>query len=149
MDEIARIRQEIERRRDFLYERYIKKGKGCIEESRYDECVEILSFLDTLSEEPDKRLEEAADKYSNENEYMDVGFCVEPVYIGHKTEKAFIAGAEWQKEQMIEEAVEGYVDKDHIVTEGPFYYIRSRNLDLPNRLKEGDKVRIIVLKEEE
>lgn len=43
-----RIRAEIERRRDFFYERYVKKGRGCIEESRYDECVEILSFIDSL-----------------------------------------------------------------------------------------------------
>ena len=42
------IRDEIERRRDFFYERYVKKGIGCIEESRYDECVEILSFIDSL-----------------------------------------------------------------------------------------------------
>lgn len=46
--QVEQIRAEIEQRRDFFYERYIKKGKGCVEESRYDECVEILSFIDSL-----------------------------------------------------------------------------------------------------
>ena len=63
----------------------------------------MLAECRGYDEQPDKSLEEAADKYSNENEYMDVGFCVEPVYIGHKIEKAFIAGAEWQKQQDLAE----------------------------------------------
>lgn len=50
-------------------------------------------------EQPSEDLEEAAEEYSDNNEYMDVGFCVEPVYIGHKMEKAFIAGAKWQEQQ--------------------------------------------------
>lgn len=56
-------------------------------------------LLDEMRGKECEGLEEAADEYSNNNEYMDVGFCVEPVYIGHKMEKAFIAGAKWQKEQ--------------------------------------------------
>lgn len=46
---IANIRKEIEERRDFMYARYIKKGIGCMEESRYDQCVELLDFIDNLT----------------------------------------------------------------------------------------------------
>lgn len=63
-------------------------------------------------------------------------------------QKGVVEGRRLEKEDMLGDAVEGYMDKDHIVTEGPFYYIRSRNLDLPNGLKEGDKIRIIIVKEE-
>lgn len=118
-----------------------------------------------MAEEKKTTLEEAADKYSNENAYMDVSFCVEPIYIGHKTEKAFIAGAEWQAERllkgspmpedtvifqkgieegkrlMMEDAVEGEVTKDNrgnnVVRTGVFN----------NGFEIGDKIKIIVVKE--
>lgn len=118
MSNIDKIRQEIERRRDFFYERYIQKGIGCIEETRYDECVEILSFIDSLpdctvktsgqgrvkdnvydsltEEKPSKDLEEAAEEYATthlrNNEFQT-------------SDNAFIAGAEWQKEQMMKDYI--------------------------------------------
>ena len=67
-----------------------------------------------------------------------------------KSEFAYFAlhFARWQREQMLKKAVEGYVDKDYIVTEGPSYFIRSINLDLPNGLKEGGEVKLIFVKED-
>jgi len=46
---IADVKKEIEERRDFMYARYIKKGIACIEEYRYDQCVELLNFIDNLT----------------------------------------------------------------------------------------------------
>ena len=63
--------------------------------------------------------------------------------------KGVAEGRRLEREDVMKDAVKGYIDKDHIVTEGPFYFIRSVNLDLPNGFKEGDKVRIVVIKEEE
>ena len=56
---------------------------------------------------------------------------------------AFIAGAKWQKEQMMEEAVEGYVVKD--ITGSLAVTAKGINLD---GFKVGDKVRIIIVKED-
>lgn len=56
--------------------------------------------------------------------------------------------AEWQKQQMLKDAVEGEVCKDHIVTEKPFYFYQSRLIELPDNLKEGDKVKIVIVKED-
>lgn len=57
-------------------------------------------------------------------------------------------GAEWQEEQMLKDAVEGEICKDYIVTEKPFYFYQSRLIELPDNLKEGDKVKIIIVKED-
>lgn len=90
MDKIEKIRQEIER---------------LIEESDFDESANLyslLSFLDTLEEESDKDLEEAARRYQ-EGVIVDTtiyycGAC-EDVYFANRIADAFIAGAKWQAEQ--------------------------------------------------
>ena len=130
----------------------------------------VLSFLDTLSEEPDKSLEEAALSYvknkynfSSELVYNNIGTddfkagaewgaehlrdstkmidksleeaanefanqdCV--TFISRK--KGFIAGAEWQKEQMLKDAI-------------PFYEILKA---VPSF--ERENTRIIIVNEEE
>ena len=119
-------------------------------------------------------LEKAADEYSQKEEYMDVGFCVEPVYIGHKTEKAFIAGAKWQKEhdaelieiayndgitigmtkqkeQMMKDTVDGEVCIPNVWVEhkeGKELVVRAE-ISKELGFKFGDKVRVIVLKKED
>lgn len=83
---------------------------------------DLLSFLDTLSEEPDKTLEEAAEDYAWEkqehhidfdgDEYLDYGPRYDAFIAGAKWQEkrdeetiktaedhAFLAGADWQKEQ--------------------------------------------------
>lgn len=106
----------------------------------------------------DKSLEEAAEEYIKNGRYLPEAWVVRP---------AFIAGAEWQyqkdrgefakirakiwcegfdahNEQMLKEAVEC----DVIV---PIYdgNVWSAEIEIPGRYKIGDKVRIVVLKEEE
>ena len=51
-EKLEAVRAEIEKRKKFYYDRYTKKGIGCIEESRYDECVELLDFINFLPKEP-------------------------------------------------------------------------------------------------
>ena len=115
---------------------------------------------DGQSKEPiNEDLEEAAKEYATthlrNNEFPTA-------------DSAFIAGAEWQekqdlkwageihmngynlcKEQMLKDAVEAVVCKDHIVTEKPFYFYQSRLIELPDNLKDGDKVKIVVVPEKE
>lgn len=141
-----------------------------------EKCTECSTTCSVRKEEPDKSLEEAAIDFADNarkqlftKDYAissiadyDHG-CIDGFKAGWKCrddqmplpedtvlfQKGVAEGRRLEMEDMLKDAVEGYIDKDHIVTEGPFYYIRSRNLDLPNGLKEGDKVRIAVLKEEE
>ena len=62
---------------------------------------------------------------------------------GKQIETTFIAGAEWKKEQMMKEAVEGEITKDirgnNVVRSGVFN----------NGFEIGDKVRVIVCKKED
>ena len=85
-----------------------------------------------------KYLEEAAKNYTDSSEWL-IGENLEHI------EAAFIAGAKWQKEQMMKDTVEG-----EIMTNG-FYPYEPRIVapypDCPYAF--GDKIRIVVLKEGE
>lgn len=96
---------------------------------------EIMDELrEEINHEPDlpDDLDEAADKY--EQEYFTDATLGE----------AYITGAEWQKEQMMKEAVEGEIQMRY---SGCLCAktIRAINED---KFKLGDKVRIIIVKEE-
>lgn len=102
---------------------------------------ELLSFIDTLSEEHDKSMEEAAEEYVTthlrNNEFPTA-------------DSAFIAGAEWQKEQMMKGAVEGNVIICYLAGDGTQYgNIVSTDIDVDSHnLNEGDKIRVIIVKED-
>lgn len=157
MDKIEKIRQEIE----MLYDGEAPKhDQQCDFSDGYFTGLSVISnFLDTLSEEPDKSLEEAAEisfdeagaltedyrdflaKGLTENKPRPIG----PHWFCEYAKNRFIVGAKWQKEQMMKDAVEGEV----IV---PIYEgddIWSAEIEIPGRYEIGDKVRIVVLKEEE
>ena len=96
MDKIDKIRQEIERQ--MRYAKNANYPKSSIENEMATEivavCLELLSFLDTLSEEPDKSMEEAAEEQAKSFGYMS-----------HDREfkenvESFIVGAKWQNERM-------------------------------------------------
>ena len=164
MDKIDKIRQEIKRRHDYENEMYHKKKPDGRSNDGWAESLaimgvleELLTFLDTLSEEPDKSLEEAAEKYSDK-------YCSDWAY-RLEYEDAFIAGAEWQyqkdrgefakikaktwcegfdahKEQMLKDSVEGRV----FMSFAPGHnQMVMADVDLPT----NTKVRIVVLKEKE
>lgn len=96
----------------------------------------------------DKSLEEAAKEYEWSN--VDTNQLNPPtlditVQVGD-LRNAFIAGAEWQKQQMLKDAVEGkiYLGNDYCT-----YELIASLVGLPRgTYKDGDKVRIVVLKEE-
>lgn len=117
--------------------------------AKADEDREILSFMDSLPDEPTSEdLEKASEEYAYINwqsdEYHDGASEGLPFdAIGH-TQKCFKDGANWQKQQMMNYAVDGEVINDHgtyslIVPSLP---IITRNMD------EGDKVKVIIIKEE-
>lgn len=106
--------------------------------------VKLYTFSDILSEEPDKSLEEAA------MDAICMAFGCDPAYYGNKAEfsvtelyQLFIAGAKWQKDQMLKEAVEGFIFQSED------YYPKELIARYDGELKHGDKVRIIVLPKED
>lgn len=171
MDKIARLRQEIERRRLHFNkeaEKYQALNNGYSQNcyGARDALRDLENFLDTLSEEPDKSLEEAAEKFA-ESIWKEMRY--ELVY--DNLIECFIAGAEWQKEQdlaemaqsksplsvayanrcfengkqamkeqMLKDAVEGMVCAT-ITGTNAISFISP----LPDELNPGDKVRIVVL----
>lgn len=80
-------------------------------------------------------LEEAAKDYTDSSEWL-IGENLEHI------DAAFIAGAKWQKEQIMKEAVEGKV----FMSFAPGHnQMAMADVDLPT----NTKVRIIIVKEDE
>ena len=160
------IKQEIEYR--------LSSGKYSINSKQALE--DIIVFIDTLPEEPTSEdLEEASEEYAftnwesddyHEGAEEDIPF--DP--IGH-TKKCFIAGAEWQKQQikealqteyekgrfdmreeMIKDAVDGEVayqiGNSVLAPTDIRYKVVSDRVYIPN-VKLGDKVKIIICKTEQ
>ena len=105
----------------------------------------FLRYLDTLKEQPVcEDLKEAAYKKVREmfgNDMVD--------YDGHslvdasKAAKIFIAGASWQKEQMMKEAVEGEVEKCYVDECGVHTCV-----SLGSGYTPGTRMKLIIVKEE-
>ena len=147
--EIEKIRGHIKRLR------YAVDANCIVTVRNACECLEssinlLVNSIDTLEvkeeqEEPvSKDLEQAAKEYRlsanlNHERYGEFGSNII---------NAFIAGAKWQKQQMMKEAVEATVKIDA----GGYPYIPSMELydyteDKP-LAKEGDKVKLIIIKED-
>lgn len=169
MDKIARVRQEIERRS------HGEQGFNSEDaEYGYRSCArDLLSFLDTLSEEPDKSLKETAEIIAKNilgRDYLaelDEDCAIDAL---EEAKNLVKAGAEWQKQQfeenykeifndywtrgfeegradmkeeMLKDAVEGFIFQSED------YYPKELIARYNGELKHGDKVRIVVLKAEE
>ena len=152
MDKIARVRQEIERRLNILTNVYAEQVERKDEEmmnyyhGKVIALEELRPFLDTLSEEPDKSLEEEYKDYvENDPVYSKLVNGI----VGLGIARHF---AQWQKEQMLKNAfVDNYVVNDgRIELEGDPLPSLDPILILPySQFKPGDKVRIVVLGAEE
>ena len=92
IEQLKAIRAEIERRK----KKYLFDDQP-MTIGRYYEDRDLLSFIDSLPEEPDKSLEEAVEKHINEAlfkwSYDDEDGVEQYVH------DSFIAGAEWQAKQ--------------------------------------------------
>lgn len=99
------------------------------------------------SSEIPNNLEEAAEEYRK-------GVCEHPMYYAY-TKQCFIAGAKWQKEQMMSEAAEGSITSangalGYDIAAFLFDENHRYTILLPHKegRKHGDKVRIIIVKED-
>ena len=123
----------------FLQQLYPNGGHCWLDEQR----IEAIGMaIKALQEEPvSEDLEEAA-KHNTFKYVFDKNvnktLISELKYIG---DNSFKDGAQWQKDQLMAKAVDGEVG---------YWNLRglSINTDLPRSVSEGDKVKIIVIKED-
>jgi hypothetical protein len=89
-----------------------------------------LAFIDSLQEEPEELEQAAVEAFK---EIVDDG--------RNSFLEIFKAGAQWQKEQLMAKAIDGEVG---------YWNLRglSVNVELPHSVEEGDKVKVIVIKED-
>jgi len=116
MTDKEKIRAEIER----------LKESGCA--SPIVICDTLLAFIDSMQEET------VSDDLKKLAEEWD-----ESLY----RSDAVIAGAKWHKQQMMKDAIEGYVD----MLEFPDKTWIELSA-IPKDLKDGDKVKLIIIKED-
>ena len=135
MTQIEKIKAEVERLKEICKTNiiYTKESSFAftMEMTGYDK---ILSFINSLpQEEVSEEFELAAERYACKFSSSKYGH--------DKIKKAYTAGANWQKEQMMAKAVDGEVG---------YWNIRglSVNMELPSKYKEGDKVKLIIVKED-
>ena len=144
MSNINKIRQEIERRKEeYKQDRYMSDYRGQLAYYKDNIYDSLLAFIDSLPEEkPSDDLEEAAARYERENR--------ESILSSVDIVDAFIAGAEWQKEQMMKDAIH-YVVQDDLDSHGVSYnipFLRIGRVALePKGIGVGDKVKIIIVKQ--
>ena len=120
--------------------------------ARIREDSRLIEVIDSLPEdEPSKEVEEAAEEYADKHGFR-VPYDGSNNYYDDVDVKAskegFIAGAEWQKEQMMKEAVEAKVwESGH----------GFRDLEMDSEsfrkalegFKDGDKVKLFIVKEDD
>lgn len=137
MTQIEQIKAEIERRMANNHQDATESGSGAFYEDK-----ELLSFIDSLPEEGIEDLEEEVREYIANNGYDGLDTEMEVQSIASYF-------ANWQRENLMKEAIELKVKVDA----GGYPYIDVTELyDYDKNIplaKAGDKVKIIIIKEDE
>jgi iron uptake system EfeUOB component EfeO/EfeM len=102
-----------------------------------EEKAEIIGHL-----QPSEDLEEAAEDGARQN-YVAGGYSPFPNIEYGAYKNGFIAGAEWQKEQMLKDAVDGFI------FQAEDYYPKQLIAGYDGELGMGDKVKILIIPETE
>ena len=154
MTDKEKIRAEIERLKQYAESskmEWIDDGynqNAFAEDCRISSFDKLLSFIDSLPEEPScpkesDDLEEAAETFNRKDAARMWDY--EDKTEGEIVEAAFKSGADWQKLKMMEGSVEGEITKDiHNLL-----HVKSDVLPMLSGFKFGDKVKIIIIKDDE
>lgn len=106
----------------------------CIDESQLEYIEESIGVLEEAADNHIRKVADTAGHPGWDWTTQDIA-------------DAFIAGAKWQKEQMMKEAVEGEVMDFCFAREVNYSSAKIKFSAIPE-LKVGDKVRIIIIKED-
>ena len=146
MNKVEKIKAEIKRRKSLAD----KESENMYFFARSDAYRELLYFIDSLEEEKiSDDLEEAAESCMPECMWgIDVNGddITENAYDFNQMIQMFKDGVDWKKKQMMKNAVGGeitvYVLSKHLK------YDKGKFLNAWDRFNIGDKVKIIVIKED-
>ena len=146
-NEVQKIREELVRLKGETSIGLSEHENG-VEQGRMEIINALFLFLDSMQQEPvSEGLEEAGKEWLKpqlDKSYANYGETkmMELTHFdGYAMLDAIEFGAKWQKEQLMAKAVDGEVG---------YWNLRglSINTDLPRSVSEGDKVKIIVIKED-
>jgi len=150
MSNIEKIKAEIERQLEYFKGKEDDAWDDCDNytdedaqwyQGHWKMCSKLLSFIDSLPEEkPSENLEEEVKRYYSDN-FTYISSDQPTLSILTNVARHF---AEWQKEQMMKDAVEGEIVQD---MKG-LYHVKSVAFVSDNSYNFGDKVRIIIVKED-
>lgn len=146
-------KEEIQRVLDLSLEYYKSEVFGTNKESEKPSRERIDWIYDKMNgdSEVPKELKEAAVNIADELlvKPKDYALSAKADYWNGAYD-GIIAGAKWQKEQMMKEAVEGYVWVDYGFDSIPSYLqINLGPIKGNDEVHDGDKVRVIVLPKED
>lgn len=138
---LAEIQKRIEFQKTCIKNDYRLTGRA--EEEIILEYQKLINIINTFPKEPvSEDLEEAVNAY--------IGYApeVDESSSTYGKRQAFKAGAKWQKYQLMEKAVNGFVIED--IEEGNGDFLLSADyLSKDIGLKDRQKVKVIVIKETE
>jgi uncharacterized protein YbcC (UPF0753/DUF2309 family) len=136
MTDKEKIRAELERQK--------KENNG----SPLSVCNDLLSFIDSMQEEPiSEDLEEAAKKAGQKYFPDENNIWARPNYEAKAAEYAFKDGANWQKEQMMKDAISGAFIRRNKYTKQNVLNGFSVTCEQIQKFNNGDKVKVIIIKE--
>ena len=145
-DKVQKIREEVVRLQNELIQEKEKDYGSDVDDACILELQNVLTYIDSLQEEPvSDNLEEAAKEYVTKEGYL-AGLHYNSMV------RSFKAGAKWQKEQMMKEAISGEVKEGLAV--GYFGWEDSGWIETDTfhiekyALKANDKVKLIIFKED-
>lgn len=102
MNKIEKIKAEIKRLKNELIQEAEKGYKSEFDEGRIAAFEDMITFIDSLEEEPvSNNLEEAANEYGFANPVIHYEADGNTYDDTDKPSFDFIAGAQWQKEQLM------------------------------------------------
>lgn len=137
MSKIEKIRAEIDRMLDDICEAdgFVQKK----DEPRYDALAEVLDFLDALEEESNESLVEEVKQYYSDN-FAYISSDQPTLSILTNVARHF---AEWQKAQMLKDAVEG--ESEELYNDGESHC----SVGVGTYFKPGERVYVLKAMEDE
>ena len=137
-DKVQKIREKVEKRYEYWREK--ESNSHSIEsEIRMSECQHLLLMLDSMQEDPvSEDLEEACEQLS-EDARKHKAETSSPFFSQTDYKQGVIDGAKWQKEKMMTKVIDGTARPDDSEI---WCNLASSNL------KDGDEVKVIVIKED-
>ena len=133
MTQVEKIKSEIERLQAKTSIGLNEYTMG-YENGKAEVCHLLLNLINSMQKEPvSEDLELASERYACKFSNSKYGH--------DKIKKAYTAGAQWQEEKMLKDAIDGEVG---------YWNIRGLfvNMEMPNELEEGDKVKLVIVKED-